>query len=78
MKKNVIELIKILGIGLYELVMDIEVGDVVFNSIEWVREEDKVYLHVFKDGNYDYSYDFDDLTEDQQTIIYYRLYVIYN
>lgn len=78
MKKNIIELIKILGIGLYEIVMDIEIDEVIFNSIEWTREDDKVTLHVFDGENYDYSYDFDDLTDDQKIIVYYRLYIIYN
>lgn len=75
MKKNVIELIRVLGIGMYEIVIDIELNGIIFNSIEWVKEEDKVILHVF-DGGYDYSCDFNDLSEDQKTIVHYRLYAL--
>lgn len=75
MKKSIINLIKILGIGLYEIIIDIELNNMTFNSIEWVKEEDKIYLHLFKD-EYDYSYDFDDLEENQKILIYYKLSMI--
>lgn len=78
MKKNVIELIKILGIGLYEIIVDIEIDGTIFNSIEWDREEDKILLHLFNGENYDYSYDFEDFDADNQLKIYNRLSIIYN
>lgn len=77
MKNKVKDLIKILGIGLSEIVIDLELSEVVFNSIEWDEESDRVILHKFED-DLDYEFDFEDLTEQNQLEIYKILSVIYN
>jgi hypothetical protein len=77
MKKKVKDLIKILGIGLNELVIDINLDEVTFNSIEWDEENNKIILHKFED-DLDYEFDFEELTDDQQMMVYKILSVIYN
>ncbi len=78
MKEKVRDLIKILGIGLYELFIDINVGGITFNSIEWVEEDDSILVHIFEDDDMDYFIDFEDLTIETQISIYKILSVIYN
>ena len=78
MKEKVRDLIKILGIGLCELVIDINVGDMTFNSIEWLEEEEIILLHIFEDDDIDYFIDFEELSTEIQIIIYKNLAIIYN
>lgn len=77
MKKKVKELIRILGIGLNELVIEIKIGDVVFGSIEYIEESEQIILHKFED-ELDYEFDFEDLDEEQQILVYKHLSIIYN
>lgn len=78
MKEKVRDLIRILGIGLYELVIDINVGDITFNSIEWVEDEEIILLHIFDEDDMDYFIDFEELSTENQIIIYKSLSIIYN
>ena len=78
MKEKVRDLIRILGIGLYELVIDINVGDITFNSIEWVEDEEIILLHIFGEDDMDYFIDFEELSTENQIIIYKSLSIIYN
>ncbi len=79
MKNKVSSIIKILGIGLTELIMDFELELYDFNSIEYDEKSDKIYLHIFEDDDLDITYDFDDLSEDDQLSIYVTLSsILYN
>lgn len=78
MKKKVKDLIKITGIGLNELVIEIPLGDITFNSIEFVEESDKIILHKFEDEDLDYEFDFEDLDEEKQILVYKQLSIVYN
>lgn len=73
MKDQIKYLIKILGEGIDELVLDIEVDGFMFNSIE--LDDDEIYLHVFKE-DLDYIFEFTELSENDQSIIYSILYNI--
>ena len=69
LRKKVINSIKILGIGIRELVFDIELSEMTINSIEFDDKHNIVLLHIFK-CDLDMTYDFDDLSEkDKLTII---------
>ena len=69
LRKKVINSIKILGMGIRELVFDIELSEMTINSIEFDNKYNIVLLHIFK-GDLDMIYDFDDLSEkDKLTII---------
>lgn len=75
MEKKVANLVKILGIGINEILMDIELDIAIFDSIE-VDKNDKVILHIFEEDDMDISVDFSDLTDDDQLKIFKSLSVI--
>ena len=78
MKDKLVVIIKILGIGLNELIIDIDLKDIVINSIEWEPSENKIYLHIFSD-DMDIEMDFDDMSNDNQQIIFNKLsQIMYN
>ncbi len=78
MKNKIVQLIKILGIGINELVIDINLECGNFETIEWNQEDDKIYLHIFEDEDIDITFDFDELTEQDQLKIYQVLSILYN
>lgn len=79
MKKKISQIIKIIGIGLTEIIINIEIDNVTINSIEWVQSNDKIYLHIFQDDNVDIEMDFDDLSEGNKFIVLKTLSeIIYN
>lgn len=79
MKERIAKMIKIIGIGHMELIMDFELDIYSFNSIEWDNKDGKVYLHIFTDEDLDVSYDFDDLSEDDQLSVFQMLSnILYN
>lgn len=80
MKNKVAKMILIMGIGLTELIMDIELSFAVFNSIEYVKAENKIYLYIMKeDEDLEISYDFDDLDKDDKMMVYVSLAsILYN
>jgi hypothetical protein len=72
-KKEIIPIIKWLAIDLFEVVFDIQlVNGLLFNTIEWRKDKDKVYLHKIVD-DLDYQFDFDDFDEETKKEIYYFL-----
>lgn len=62
LKEKAIKLVKDLGIGIYEIVLDIQLTFALCNSIEYVKSEDKIYIHIFEE-DYDLVIDFEDLEE---------------
>lgn len=71
MKKKVSKIILILGIGLTEIIMDIDLSLGTFNSIEWVKSENKIWLHMFhEDDDIQISFDFDDLDKIDKYVVY--------
>jgi hypothetical protein len=78
MKKQVAALIKLLGITVNELVMDVDLEAFTFNSIEWVPEDNKIILHIWfdvedNDGEFELDVDFDTLSNEDQKLIYNTL-----
>lgn len=69
-----------MGIGLTELVMDIDLSFATFNSIEYVKAENKIYLYIMReDDDLEISYDFDDLDKEDKLIVYVSLAsILYN
>ena len=78
MKNKIVQLIKILGIGINELVLNINLDCGSFESIEWNKEEDKIYLHIFEDEDIDITFDFEELSEEDQLKLYQILSILYN
>ena len=71
MKKKVSKIIQILGIGLNEIIIDVDLSLGTFNSVEWVKSENKIWLHMFhEDDDIQISFDFDDLDKIDKYIVY--------
>ena len=71
MKREVAKIIQILGIGLTEIILDIDLSLGTFNSIEWIKSENKIWLHMFhEDDDIQISFDFDDLDKIDKYIVY--------
>lgn len=68
-KRKVKNLIKVLGINISEIVVDIPVSDDIFHSIEYDIKDDKVYLYIF-DEELEYIFDFDELRDDEKVEVY--------
>jgi len=73
-------MIRIMGIGLTELIIDLDLGIATFNSIEYVKEDNKIYLNIFQeDEDIELSYDFDDLDKEDKYLVYlYLASILYN
>lgn len=78
MKSKIIKIIKILGFGFNELIVDLPLSSGHFDSIEYVPDEDIILLHIFEDDNLDISFDFDDLPEEDKLKIWKILSIFYN
>lgn len=72
-RKKVKILIKTLGDGTPELVINLPLSMAEFDSIEWDKDTKKIYLHIFSE-NLEYTHDFDDLSDDDKIEIYKTLY----
>lgn len=70
MKKEVIKAVRIMGVGTNELIMDFDLSIGFFNSIEWIPEENKIWLHMFTDGDFQLSVDWNDLDYDDRLDVY--------
>ncbi len=69
MKEELINIIKILGIGLVELYVEIDLGFLYIHSIEYDKNSESIILHNFVD-DLDLEYDYDDLEEDEKKYIF--------
>ena len=78
-KKEIIPIIKWLAVDLCEVVLDINLSNgLLFNTIEWRKDKNRVYLHKIVD-NLDYQFDFDDFDEDtKKEILYYLMRTVLN
>ena len=72
-RKKVKILIKTLGDGTPELVINLPLSVAVFDSIEWNPNNKRIYLNIFE-GNLEYTQNFDDLPDDDKIEIYKILY----
>ena len=81
MKKKVRDLIQIMGIGISELILDIDLSIATFNSIEYVKIDNKIYLYIFDEDYIEIqlSFDFDNLTiADKKTVLFLLSAIAYN
>jgi hypothetical protein len=68
LKRRLIRSIELLGFGMVELVYDIELSEIIINTIEYDRVNNLILLHVFND-ELDMIYDFDNLSDSDKLII---------
>jgi hypothetical protein len=64
LRKKAVNLIKKLGNGIFEIVIDIELSFILINTIEYDRKSDSIFLHSFEDDDFDLIFDFEDLKEE--------------
>lgn len=69
MELKIKTLIIMLGITFDEIIIDLEVGEYKFDSIEWDRDLDEIFLHTFDEG-LSIEYTFTSLTDDIQESIH--------
>ena len=67
--KKVRKLIRLLGVNVNEIVVDMPLGNDVFNSIEYNEIDDRIYLYIF-DDNLEYLFYFDDLLDVEKSEVY--------
>lgn len=72
MKSELIRMIRILGVGCRELVIDIDLGIVIVNSVEF-RDPESVYVHHFTDEGFDFEMEFDEIDPKHRRIIFNSL-----
>jgi len=70
MKKKLISLIKILGITQDEVIIDIDILETTFNTIEWRRKGHQVILHKFLEGDIEIEFNYDELPKKMKKEIY--------
>ncbi len=76
-KKEIINSVLILGIGLKEIILDIDLGFIMINSIE-IRNYNEIILHSFSE-DMDYEIEFSDLEKSYQQYIYQLITIlVYN
>ena len=68
-KKKIITIIKKVGVDLFELVIQMPVSFIVFDSIEYIESTNKLMLHYWEE-DFDMSYDFDELEDEDKLKIY--------
>jgi hypothetical protein len=75
LKKKSISQINQLGKGISELIVDIHLSFGIVNTVEYIKNENKLIIHFFK-NDFDLSFDYDDLDELDKIKIYQALKAI--
>lgn len=79
MKREVIKAIRIMGVGTTEILMDFSLSVGFFNSIEWIKSDNRIVLHMFTLNDFDLSVDWSDLSRDDKLEVYVVLCsILYN
>ncbi len=68
-REKMISLIKYLAIIADEIVFDMKINDLEFNSIEWRKKDDLIILHKFID-EFDFEINYDELSDSLKDEIY--------
>jgi hypothetical protein len=78
MNEKIIEIIRIVGIGTTEILVELKTDSGIFDSIEWNKKKNKLILHVFLEDDMDISFDFESLPEEDQKQIWTQLSSFWN
>ena len=77
-KDEVIKLVKILGIGLNELVITINLDGIIIDTIEYDKKTIKLFVNAWVTDEMEIQINYDDLNEKNQMMIYYTLSSLVN
>lgn len=69
LKNKIIKLIKLYSIDVDELVIDFPLSIGFYHTIEYDKITNQIILHMF-DIDYDYSFPFDDLSQQDKLRVY--------
>ncbi len=69
-KKKVINHITKIGTGVLEIVIELPISFITFNSIEYLQTTNKIMLHHWTDDDLEMTYDFDDLEDEDKLEIF--------
>ena len=69
-RKKVKTLIKSLGGNTLELLVEMPLSFSVCDSIEYNETENRIYIHIFDDDDFDLICDFDDIEEEDKLKVY--------
>jgi hypothetical protein len=64
LKRKVILLIEDIGLGVFQIIIDIQLSFIKTSSIEFNKGSGAIFLHAFEDDGFDLVFDFDDLSID--------------
>ena len=70
-------ILSLIDIAYILLIENVSVG--IFNSIEWSKSDNKLWLHMFTIGDFQFSVEWSDLNKDDKSEIYVILRsILYN
>jgi hypothetical protein len=69
-RKKVKNLIKNLGGNTLELLIEMPLSFSMCDSIEYNEKDDRIYIHIFDDDDFDLIFDFDDIEEEDKLKVY--------
>jgi hypothetical protein len=69
-RKKVKNLIKNLGGNTLELLIEMPLSFSMCDSIEYNEKDDRIYIHIFDDDDFDLICDFDDIEEEDKLKVY--------
>jgi len=69
-RKKVETLIKRLGGSMLELLIEMPLSFSMCNSIEYNEKDDRIYIHIFDEDDFDLICDFDDIEEEDKLKVY--------
>jgi hypothetical protein len=69
-RKKVENLIKNLGGNTLELLIEMPLSFSMCDSIEYNETENRIYIHIFDDDDFDLICDFDDIEEEDKLKVY--------
>lgn len=69
-RKKVENLIRKLGGTMLELIIELPLSFSICDSIEYNEKDNRIYLHIFDDDDFDLICDFDDIEEEDKLKVY--------
>jgi hypothetical protein len=69
-RKKVETLIKRLGGSMLELLIEMPLSFSMCNSIEYNEKDNRIYIHIFDEDDFDLICDFDDIDEEDKLKVY--------
>ncbi len=76
-RSEIIKLIEILGYPYSEVIINFQLSNTEVSSVSFIKETDKIILYKWY-SDYEFQYDFDELSEGDKKFVYFELSKYYN